>query len=116
MRTLRVLSSEQRSTTTMHQSGATPARSQETEQIPVDFTRASALTAEVSKEIDLAFEYAPWSSEQTSRGTLVRTALAAAAKSIVANVPPCPDRTAALRELRDARMWCNSAITHNGKY
>lgn len=82
----------------------------------MDFTRASELTPEVSAEIDRAFEYQPWDEAKRAKGKLVRNALADAVKVIVANVPPCPDRSAAIRKLRDARMDANSAITHDGKY
>lgn len=82
----------------------------------MDFTRANELTAEVAATIDDAFEYHKWTPEQVAQGVEVRKALADAVKVIVANVPPCPDRNAAIRKLREARMDANSAITHNGKY
>lgn len=81
-----------------------------------DFTRAAELTKEVSAEIDRAFEYQAWDDEQIGRGVEVRVAIAHAVKVIIARVPPCPDRSAAIRKLREARMDCNSAITHNGRY
>ena len=81
-----------------------------------DFTRASILSSDVEAAIDNAFEYAPWMVDQVERGSAVRKALAGAVKVIVANVPPGPDRTVAIRKIREARMDCNSAITHNGKY
>lgn len=84
--------------------------------VEMDFTRASELTPEVEKEIENAFLYHPWDETKTAKGTKVREALAAAVKVIVAEVPPSPDRSAAIRKLRDARMDCNSAITHDGKY
>jgi hypothetical protein len=70
----------------------------------------------VEKAIDDAFEYHPWTTEQVEAGRDVRSALAAAVKVIVDRVPPCPDRTTAIRKLREARMDANSAITHAGKY
>lgn len=81
-----------------------------------DFTRASALTPEVAAEIDAAFDYQPWDESQVKDGKRVREALAGAVKVIVECVPPCPDRTTAIRKLREARMDANSAITHRGKY
>lgn len=81
-----------------------------------DFTRASELTEDVIEAIEDAFEYHPWDHAKQDKGVLVRQALATAVKVIVANVPPSPDRTVAIRKLREARMDCNSAITHNGKY
>lgn len=74
---------------------------------------ATAISDEEVKDI---FDYHPWTPEQTAAGTLVREALGAAFKAIVENVPPSPDRTVALRKVREARMDANSAIAHHGKY
>lgn len=82
----------------------------------MDFTRATETTPEVAAAIDDAFVYHPWNEDQKQRGDAVRSALAAAVKIIVNNAPPCPDRSAAIRKIREARMDTNSAITHNGKY
>jgi hypothetical protein len=82
----------------------------------VDFTRAHGLTEEVSAAIDDAFEYHKWTKEQIEAGKAIRTALADAVKAIVAGAPPGPDRSAAIRKCREARMDANSAITHGGKY
>jgi hypothetical protein len=47
----------------------------------MDFTRAfGALTPELIRDIDAAFEYQPWNEEQIAAGKEVREALAAAAK------------------------------------
>jgi hypothetical protein len=81
-----------------------------------DFTRATELNTHTEQEIDDAFTYHPWTNEQMEAGTKIREALAAGVKAIVACAPPCPDRSAAIRKLREARMDANSAITHNGKY
>lgn len=82
----------------------------------MDFTKAEKLTPEVEAEIDAAFTYARWDQDMVDRGTLVRVALANAVKVMVENVPPCPDRSTAIRKIREARMDANSAITHAGKY
>lgn len=82
----------------------------------LDFTRAAELTPEVEAAIDDAFEYHRWTDQQVEAGVHIRHALAHAVKMIVAYAPPCPDRTTALRKLREARMDANSAITHGGKY
>ena len=81
-------------------------------------TRATEVIecGDVEKAIDDAFTYHPWTEEQLAKGVEVRTALATAVKVIVANVPPSPDRTTAIRKIREARMDANSAITHGGKY
>jgi hypothetical protein len=82
----------------------------------MDFTRAAELTPEVEAEIDSAFEYHKWTDAQVEAGAKIRKALADAVKAIVAGAPPSPDRSAAIRKCRDARMDANSAITHGGKY
>lgn len=81
----------------------------------VDFTRATELTPEVEAAIDDAFEYHKWTDEQVEAGKKIREALADAVKAIVAGAPPGPDRSAAIRKCRDARMDANSAITHGGR-
>jgi len=82
----------------------------------MDFTRATEVTPEVAAAIDEAFVYHPWTTEQVEQGAKVREALADAVKVIVANVPAGPDRTVAIRKIREARMDANSAITHGGRY
>jgi acyl carrier protein phosphodiesterase len=62
------------------------------------------------------FAYHPWDEEQQTVGTAVRAALEQAAAVILEHVPPCPDRSVALRKLREARSDCNSAITHRGRF
>lgn len=73
------------------------------------------LTPEVERDIDAAFDYQEWNDEQKEAGKKVREALAKAFKVIVANVPPGPDRSVALRKLREVRMDANSAITFAGR-
>jgi len=80
----------------------------------IDF--ADQLTPEVEETIEDMFQYHAWTSEQVEKGAGVRAALQAAVRIIVNNVPPCPDRSTAIRKLREARMDANSAITHGGKY
>ena len=82
----------------------------------MEFLRATELTPEVAKAIDEAFDYHPWNETQQAMGSAVRAALADAVKVIVAAVPPSADRSAAIRKIREARMDCNSAITHGGKF
>jgi hypothetical protein len=82
----------------------------------MDITRATEVTPEVDKIVEDMFTYHQWGPEEMQKGNAVRNALSSAFRVIIANVPPSPDRSAALRKLRDARMDCNSAITHGGKY
>lgn len=82
----------------------------------MEFTKATVVTPEVEKAIDDAFDYQPWDEAKTAKGRAVRAALAHAVKIIVSSCPPCADRSTAIRKIREARMDCNSAITHEGKY
>jgi hypothetical protein len=66
--------------------------------------------------VEDAFRYHAWHPGQVDRGNQVREALVSAAKVILRNVPEGPDRSVALRKLREVRMDANSAITHNGRF
>lgn len=81
-----------------------------------DLSRATELTPEVSETVHDMFLYHPWDDKQKERGDLVRAALINAVLAIIAAVPPGPDRSVAIRKIREARMDCNSAITHAGRY
>ena len=82
----------------------------------MDINRATEATDEVSATVDDIFEYHPWNEAQVAQGRGVRNILAQAVKTILTNVPPSQDRSTAIRKIREARMDCNSAITHRGKY
>ncbi len=71
---------------------------------------------EAMAEVHQMFEYHPWNDQQNAAGKVVRESLEKAACAIISVVPPGPDRSVALRKIREARMDANSAITHNGKY
>jgi hypothetical protein len=76
----------------------------------------SELPADVDAEVDRLFDYQPWDDSQIARGKAVREALAAAFKTLLVSVPPCPTRTIALRHVIDARLLANAAITFKGQY
>jgi len=80
-----------------------------------DFTRAVEVTPEVEASIQWAFQYHQWDDAQKAASSNVRRALAAAMAIIVNNVPPCPDRTVAIRKIREACMDCNQGITFRGE-
>lgn len=82
----------------------------------LNLNTATELTGELEKEIEDMFTYRPWGPDQINRGGMVRAALATAVKTIIENVPPCPDRSVAIRKIREARMDANSAITSGGLY
>ena len=73
-------------------------------------------TLATDEEIKDIMDYHEWTDAQIKDGTAIRESLGAAMKLIINTVPPCLDRSTAIRKLREARMDCNSAITHNGKY
>jgi len=81
----------------------------------MDFTRATELTPEVCEAVTDAFEYHKWDDAKIAAGNRVRQALSAAVMVIIQDVPPGPDRTVAIRKLREARMDCNSAISFGGR-
>lgn len=84
--------------------------------LPIDLNRADAWTVEAQDAVNDLFAYHPWDEDQKQRGESVRATLAQAYLTIIANVPPCPTRTVALRQLTEVRMMANSAITHRGRY
>lgn len=73
-------------------------------------------TPEVQAAVEDLFEYHPWTPEQAEAGKRIRRVLADAVLQIIRDVPPGPDRTTAIRKIREARMDANSAITHGGRY
>ena len=78
----------------------------------INLNQATTCTdAELSKVMN----FQPWNEQQIQKGVAVRTALTAALKVIIETVPPSPDRSVAIRKLREARMDCNSAITFDGE-
>ena len=82
----------------------------------MSLNQATGVDPAVAAEIEDMFEYHPWAPPMVGSGQKVREALIAAVKVIVENVPPGPDRTVAIRKIREARMDCNSAITFGGRY
>ncbi len=82
----------------------------------VNISMTSEVTPEISDLVDDMFEYHAWNDKQKFDGSLVRKVLADAVRQIIACVPPSADRSVAIRKIREARMDCNSAITHGGKY
>jgi len=81
-----------------------------------DLNRATELSPEIVDAVDDMFEFHPWDEAMIERGKVVRRALSDAVKVIIATVPPSADRSTAIRKLREARMDCNSAITHDGRF
>jgi hypothetical protein len=81
-----------------------------------DLNHAIALSPEVEEGIDALFQYKEWDESQKLAGAQVRDILADAFKVLIVHVPPCADRTVALRKIREARMDANSAISSFGGF
>lgn len=64
--------------------------------------------------IEEAFVYHAPTLEQQARLVVVRDQARQLAQAIVDNVPPCADRTAAFRKLRECVMTANAAIVLDG--
>lgn len=79
----------------------------------LNLNTATSITGE---QIDDVMAYHGWDEEMIANGTLIRNTLGAALNVIIHHVPPSPDRSTAIRKIREARMDCNSAITHAGKF
>lgn len=82
----------------------------------IDKANLNHATSITDEQLTDVMAYHPWSEDKIAKGTKVREALSDALRVIIENVPPSPDRSAAIRKLREARMDCNSAITHGGSY
>ncbi len=82
----------------------------------MDFTRAAELTPQVEDSIKDAFERHPWHQDKEDKAAMVRVSMVNLVRLIVANIPPSPDRSAAIRKIREARADCDNALTHDGKY
>jgi len=70
----------------------------------------------VAEGAEDCFTYHAWDDDQVKSGTAVRSVLQAAFEAVIQHCPAGPDRSVALRKIREARMDANSAITHGGRY
>lgn len=77
---------------------------------------AGMVDDDIRREVHDMFQYHHWDDAKVVAGAAVRTALENAVLQIIEHVPACPDRTVAIRKIREARMDCNSAITHGGRH
>lgn len=64
--------------------------------------------------IEQVMTYQKADAEQLAAFDVIRNAAIFMGKEILAVVPDCADRSAALRKLRELRMDCNAAISLNG--
>ena len=95
----------------------TPAtKTEHSERPSIDLSRATVRSPEVVAAVHDQYDYHPWDSTQQKHGNAVREALVHATLAIIEHAPACADRSTALRNLREARMNANSAITHAGRH
>jgi len=73
------------------------------------------LTASQDVELENWFSYHSPTPDQLPLYTELRAAAKNFAYSVKACVPPCADRSAALRKIREAVMTANAAIACGGK-
>lgn len=76
----------------------------------------NSATSISEEELNQVMAYHPWDEEKIAKGQKIRNVLSIALAVIIENVPPSADRSSAIRKIRDCRMDCNSAITHDGKF
>lgn len=75
----------------------------------------NTITPEDQALLDDVFTYHPPVGDQQERYVALREHAKAFATAIMAIVPPCADRTVALRKVREAVMDGNAAIALGGK-
>jgi len=79
----------------------------------MESTTIYEIDEKTSNEIDQWFVYHSPKDDQPIRYGYLREAARSLAVDICRNVPPCADRTAALRKLRECIMTANAAIACN---
>ncbi len=66
--------------------------------------------------IEDAMTYQPWTRAQSDAGQIVKEALTFAAKAILRSCPDSAFRSVALRNIIEARMNANAAISFRGRF
>jgi hypothetical protein len=79
-------------------------------------TIATDLTPEVLKELHELFDEPVYNDDLARRKKAVRESVENAARIIVRNCPPSPDRSVAVRKLREVQAIAYWSIVHNGKF
>lgn len=77
--------------------------------------REDAIGDKERAQLDHVFKYHAPSPDQLPKYEALRSSAKAFAETIMRNVPPSADRTAALRKVREAVMTANSAIALSGR-
>lgn len=73
-----------------------------------------SLSLEEEAKLEEIFDYHSPDDEQAWAFPPIRAAAKDLARAILLNCPPCADRTAALRKLREAVMTANGGISLRG--
>jgi hypothetical protein len=81
---------------------------------PTEGTPLPQLTEE--QQLEDMFTYKAPHSGQPQRYENIRKAGLAFAKAIMNLAPKSPDRSVAIRCVREAVLWTNSAVANDGKY
>ncbi len=81
-----------------------------------DLGRAHGRRAEITAEVVNQFEYIRPGPAQVEALEKLRAALIEVTLLLVEIVPACPDRSVALRKLREVSANAQSAIWHRGRY
>lgn len=69
----------------------------------MNINQVSELNKETKALVDDLFTHHEWDETKIENGRLVREALANAVKIIVSHVPPSPNRSTAIRKIREAQ-------------
>lgn len=72
--------------------------------------------AYTSAQLDDMFTYHAPTPEQLPKYAAINAAARAFAQAVIVNTDPCPDQSAAIRLIREARMTANSAVALEGKF
>jgi hypothetical protein len=67
-------------------------------------------------DMENIFSYHPPTTGQLENYEAIRQAGKAFADAILANTPPSPDQSAAIRKVREAVMTANAAVALEGRY
>lgn len=82
----------------------------------IDDIAGDASIEDVEDTVKELFLREECSEEQRAKGLEISGVLALACKAIFRLVPPCSDRTAAIRKLREADSDCWNGITFDGRF
>ena len=68
------------------------------------------------EEIESMFTYHPTKDGQNAAYAAINEAAKHLVEVIIRECPNCPDRSTAIRTVRESRMWANASIACEGKF